>query len=461
MFDLLIIGGGIIGCATARDAAMRGLKVLLVEKEDFGSGASSKTSKLAHGGLRYLETLDFELVQESLRERDLLLKNAPGFVSPLRFFFPIFKKNRWLVKLGLTIYDFFSKSLPKHRSVSSAMYPFLKDVKGGFHYYDGTMKDSRLLIENMLSAREHGATLLNYTEVTEFLEGKVHIKSTKRGIDEIVPVKHIVNATGSLADTVRNQAGEYGETVTQSKGIHIVLKQQISEDAVLLLSPIDGRVFFLIPWEEMTLLGTTDTEISSPLSKDIDYLLHSANAYLKKPLTRDDIASTFAGVRPLVRSGKHTYKASRSVKISTSNITTVIGGKYTTYRSIAEAVVDTFTKTPCKTADAPFTTPPETHGLIASGLYVPLVERLEKTWITRTPLCLEYAVKYPKLLCPHHPYTEGELIYTLLHEDVFTAEDWQYRRTTSAYTGTCTDQCREHINDIIERTLCQQSTPNL
>lgn len=469
-----------MGVAIARDATLRGLKVLLIEKEDFGSGASSKTSKLAHGGLRYLETLNFSLVRQSLRERNLLLKNAEGFVFPKRFLFPIFsntKKPAWLIKIGLMLYDLFAlgSPMPSHRSLSKDAvvkdYRFLKPsmLKSGFHYYDGTMRDSRLLIENMLSATEYGATCLNYTQVTEFLFKENKIIGVVYNQGEKAYAKAVVNATGSSADSIRKLEGESTVSVTGSKGIHLVLKRQFSEDAILLLSPIDERVFFLIPWEGMTLLGTTDTKID-PLQKpgvfdeDIDYLLNSANFYLNESLSTKDIASSFVGVRPLVRiEGRDTYSSSRNAQISVSKtgLITVIGGKYTTFRAIAEEVLDRITTLPCLTTSLPFSSSPEVQkkealmaGVVASGLHVPLIHRLKKMWVHRASFVLEQILSRSdglKALCPHHPFTIGELAYGILYEKVVTADDWQLRRTTSGYTGLCTEECTQCIDGVIKK----------
>lgn len=490
-YDLIVIGGGIVGVGIARDATLRGLSVLLIEKEDFGSGASTKTSKLLHGGLRYLETFEFKLVSESLRERNALLKTDPDLAKPLRFVLPIYRQSKmsgWMVGLGLYLYDVLSKKspMPRHAALSKkrvqSSYPFLKKegLKSAFLYYDGCMKDGRILIETMHGAKEAGARLLNYTSALKYIfeEGKVagvHIKSDRRGVDETVFCKALVIAGGSESDEARVKAHEEERVVRRSQGVHLVLKSQISQDAVLLTSPIDGRVFFLIPWEGVTLLGTTDTEIpagarSHVNQSDIDYLLASANPYLERPIAQEDIASTFVGVRPLIlEKGKSSYSSTRSLKMfhSESGLVTVIGGKYTTFRSIAEKVVDSLYDTHFK--DRPFT-PSKTYerpladtagtkaqmvkmaASLSSGYHTELAAVLEKRWGRRFvfPLQLILECKESReLICPHHSAMAGELFYAVDQEEVLTASDWMERRTPFGFLGKCGKECFENVDRLI------------
>ena len=491
-YDLIVIGGGIVGCGIAKDATLRGLSVLLIEKYDFGSGASTKTSKLLHGGLRYLETLEFKLVRESMRERNALLRTDPFLARPLRFVFPVYadsEKKSWMIGLGLKLYDLLSwgSPMPHYRSLSSAesktCYPFLKQkgLTKCFQYFDGAMKDSRILMETALGAKEAGATLLSYTTVTDFLfrKGKaagVCFESKKRRLKGNATARAVVVAAGSNADEVRALNHEQDQVVKRSKGVHLVLKKQIAEDALIMTSPIDGRVFFLLPWEGRTLLGTTDTELRAGEEalverEDIRYLLSSVNHYLETiHLTEEDVAGSFSGVRPLIlEKGKDSYTSTRSLKMihSKNGLITVIGGKYTTFRSIAEKVVDSLyqshfsdqTFVACKTYLRPIEKSRmasrgevETAEALASGFHTPLVLALKARWGDRFALALKVILSSKENeapICPHHPAVVGELFYAVDQEEVFTASDWMERRTPYGYFGLCGQKCLEKVDRLI------------
>ncbi|CRX38226.1 glycerol-3-phosphate dehydrogenase/oxidase [Estrella lausannensis] len=495
-YDLIVIGGGIVGCAIAKDAALRGLSVLLIEKQDFGSGASTKTSKLLHGGLRYLETLELKLVRESMRERNALLITDPFLAKPLRFVLPVYAdsdKKSWMINLGLKVYDLLSwgsimpRSKPLTPEESNNLYPFLKKkgLRQCFHYFDGAMKDSRILIETLLGAKEAGAALLNYTLVTDFLyrNGKVAgvcFESQKRGLKATATATAVVVAAGSSADEVRSLNHEQERVVRRSKGVHLVLKKRIADDAVIMTSPIDGRVFFLLPWEGKTLLGTTDTELRAGEEvlverEDIRYLLSSVNHYLENnPLTEEDIASSFAGVRPLIlEQGKDSYTSTRSLKMisSKNGLVTVIGGKYTTFRRIAEKVVDALYRShfqgrpfvSCITYERPvelsrmaMLAEVEMAEAIASGFHLGLVQALKSRWGSRfaLPLKVILSCKDNRVpICPHHPALVGELLYAVESEEVFTASDWMERRTPYGYFGLCSPECFLRIDQLIGKHL--------
>lgn len=361
MFDLLVIGGGITGAGVALDAVTRGLRVALIDKGDFASGTSSASSKLVHGGLRYLERAEFRLVYEALQERRLLLRNVPHLVRPLRFLLPFYRGARvpaWKWQLGLTLYDFLAGrdnldasrrlSLKRLREDAPALRP--EGLTGGAAYFDAQMEDARLCVEVLRTAVEHGANAANYVEAVAFEKGGVRVYDHVGDREMQLNARMIVNATGPWGDVVCRLAGDAGVPHLQAtKGVHLVVRDLGLSAAFLLLHPRDGRVFFVIPWLGKTLIGTTDTEHpGSPddvtaTTEDVAYLLEGYNRHLNPPLSDGDVISAFAGLRPLMRS-KPGDPSSRSREYALlwtrPDLLTVIGGKYTTYRAMAEAIVD-------------------------------------------------------------------------------------------------------------------------
>ena len=366
-FDLLILGGGITGAGVALDAVLRGLRVALIDKGDFASGTSSISSKLVHGGLRYLEHGDFRLVYEALHERRRLLQNAPHLVRPLRFVLPFYQGARvpaWKWRLGLTLYDFLagagnlSRSRPLDLPHLRREYPSLQanGLLGGAAYFDAQMDDARLCIEVLQTAADHGAKVANYVEATAFEQTGGVIRGV-RALDHLngqeisIAARVVLNATGPWSDAVRRLAGDDTEALMQpTKGVHLVAPDRGLADAFLLLHPRDGRVFFVIPWLGKTLIGTTDTECDeSPdalqvSDADVTYLLEAFNHYFDPSLGQTDLLGSFVGLRPLLRARPHDPSArSREYHLSTSSsgLITVAGGKYTTYRHMAEVITDT------------------------------------------------------------------------------------------------------------------------
>lgn len=365
-YNLAVIGGGINGVAIACDAALRGLKVLLVEKNTIGSGTSSKTSKLAHGGLRYLEQFELGLVRESLYERNLLLKNAPTYVKPLPFIIPIYQDSQWhplMLKIGLSLYDFLSgkKDLSTHKTLKKKeilhKVPGLKSdtLKTGFRYYDAQMDDIGIIKSLATLSKRHGVTILENTLVTDLVY-KHHQAiglnvQTKEGKMSVMADK-IIQATGPWTNQLQKKDDPSAEPVVlATKGVHIVLPGLPVQDALLLSTPQDHRVFFIIPWQGKTLIGTTDTAYhGNPdtlivSSQDREYLLTAYNTYFPEDTrTSEDILEAFVGLRPLLNmpAGKSTSQKSRDYKIleSPSGLLTIAGGKFTTHRAMAEAAVD-------------------------------------------------------------------------------------------------------------------------
>ncbi len=372
-FDVLVVGGGITGAGIARDAALRGLRVALVEKGDFGSGTSSHSSRLVHGGLRYLETYEFGLVFESTHERARLMRQAPHLVRPLSFVMPIYRGGRpgmFLMRMGMLLYDSLAafRNYRRHRRLSPAglhrREPALETegLRGAYRYYDCITDDGRLTLENILDAQALGATCLNYARFhaplheehgeAKRIRGAV-VEDVLTGARREVCATVIVNAVGPWLDELRALFGEGGgERLMPSKGAHIVLPRERLpvSSAVVMSAPRDGRPVFAIPWESATFVGTTDTEFDgSPDSvyadrDDVDYLLETVQKFFaKQALTREDVLSTWAGIRPLVSRGAGTtYRASRehAVESRADGVVMISGGKLTTYRIMATDAVD-------------------------------------------------------------------------------------------------------------------------
>jgi glycerol-3-phosphate dehydrogenase len=369
-FDLLIIGGGITGAGVARDAATRGYKVALVEKTDFASGTSSKSSKLVHGGLRYLEHAQFKLVFEGTNERALLMKVAPHLVRPLEFLMPVYKRDKpglFVLDVGLWIYDGLSKfSSPKlHRTVRAPrvarLEPGLKleDLEGGLLYYDCATDDARLTVENIVDARAMGAAIVNYTRAVKLLRDGDRIAGASvqdqlnpgaKPID--VRAKVVINATGPWCDEVRQLAGEAGLLHT-SKGVHLVIDaERLRVNHAIVMKDPKRRVVFVLPWgTDRTVIGTTDTfyedkpENVRADAGDVSYLLELTNkSFPTAKLTFDDVLATWAGLRPLLKPDAEVRSASdvsREHRILVRpGLVTVAGGKLTTFRRMAAEVVD-------------------------------------------------------------------------------------------------------------------------
>ena len=364
-FDLLILGGGITGAGVALDAALRGLRVALIDKGDFASGTSSASSKLVHGGLRYLEHGDFRLVYEALHERRRLLRNAPHLVRPLRFLVPFYAGTRvppWKWRVGLVLYDVLAGrgNLDRSRGRTAKRlerdFPGLRrdGLRGGAEYSDAQMDDARLCIEVLRTAAQHGAVVANYVEAVGFERAGGTI-SAVRAVDRVgggelrVRARQALNATGPWADAVRRLAGEEaGPLLKPTKGVHVVAPGRGLPAAFLLLHPADGRVFCVIPWLGKTLIGTTDTEWAGPPDElsvtdaDVAYLLEGHNQYLEPAQSAADLLGRFVGLRPLLGASGGPSERSREFQVSVgpTGLMTVAGGKYTTYRHMAEVITD-------------------------------------------------------------------------------------------------------------------------
>lgn len=376
-FDLLVIGGGITGSGIARDAARRGLSVALVEMNDLAFGTSSRSSKLIHGGLRYLEQYEFSLVFESVSERRILQDMAPHLVNPLGFLFPVYKTARkplWMINTGIRLYEGLSlfRSPKRPRSLKPSevaeLEPAVKteDLKGAPLYYDCATDDARLTLETALDAAKSGAVVATWAKVTSFVKdetGRVKGVVVRDELDDElreISARAVVNATGPWTDQTMamSQSLSTGSILRPTKGIHVVIEHDKLpiDHAVVCFHPTDKRVLFALPWGDRTYIGTTDTDFEGDPGKvaatleDVDYLLDAAkDAFPRNPLTRDDVISTWAGIRPLMAPqeedaeelNESSVSREHQILVGQDGLVTIAGGKLTTYRRMAAEVVDT------------------------------------------------------------------------------------------------------------------------
>jgi glycerol-3-phosphate dehydrogenase len=459
-WDMVIVGGGATGVGVAVDAASRGYEVLLFEQSDFGKGTSSRSTKLVHGGVRYLEQGNISLVMEALKERGLLRQNAPHLVRDLGFVVPNYE---WwespFYGLGLKVYNLlagkygFGPSQILSREETLERLPTIKTdgLRGGVIYYDGQFDDTRLLINLVATAAEQGATLLNYAQVTGFSRDTdgfiagVTAKDLESGEEFQVDAKVVINAAGAFCDSVRRMAeAQTAAMIAPSQGVHLVFDRSFlpGNSAIMVPHTSDGRVMFAIPWHGHTLVGTTDTSIKNvsldpiPLEEEIEFILTTAGHYLEKTPTRSDILSAFAGIRPLVKAGNGTNTAALSrdhtIHIDNSGLLTIAGGKWTTYRNMAEDCVNqaaTLARVPEK--------PCMTRHLNIHGFY----RHADKfgplaVYGADAPAILDLMRTDARLAEPLHPalpYCGAEVIWAVRCEMACTIEDVLARRTRALF----------------------------
>jgi len=496
-FDLLVCGGGIYGAWTAYDASLRGLKVALVEQGDWANATSSASSKLIHGGLRYLETYDFKMVSKSLQERKMLLHAAPHRVWPLRFGVPVYAQqrlNRLQLKLGLTLYDFFAGDNDAHMSHRyfnagnfTTRFPFLREnsLKGGFTYADAQTDDARLVLELISGAVDSGAVCVNYCKFLELLHTDVKVdgaivQDQLTQTRQKIAAQQIVFTTGQwLANTAPGR-----EWCRLAKGVHLVMPATHGSEALLLTAPVDGRVFFMIPWYGLTLLGTTDTDFKGDEAKaavddsDIDYLLAAANHYLKIPWSRADIIGSFAGVRVFKQVSQNATPASPSALSrdwelrSTSNaVHYAIGGKITSSRQDAARIVDAVcsqlgSAAPCATAGRLFPWAPRQNfvqwktamqnqamqlGIDAQSAHW-LLHR-HGTRITAIFHTIEAQAVLAQRILPSLPFIYADLIYCAATEMVIHLDDLLRRRMPLLILARLTRDQLRHIALRVANTM--------
>jgi glycerol-3-phosphate dehydrogenase len=367
---VLVIGGGIVGAAIARDAAMRGYRVALVEQGDFGAGTSSHSSRLAHGGLRYLEHGDFKLVFEALRERGTLLRIAPHLVRPLPFIFPVHRGDRvgfWKLAAGMWLYDLLAlfRNVPRHRMLGKRALlkaePMLRErgLVGGARYFDAQMDDARLTLATVRDAERRGAAVASYVRATALDRsggrvGGAELEDVVSGERALVRASMVVNATGPWVDHLRRMEDPGAAPLLRlTKGVHVMVRRDRigHHDAITLTSAVDGRVMFVLPWGDLSYIGTTDTDTDEPpeavraTDDDIRYLLRSANAMFPNAhLVGEDVLATWAGLRPLLAdpSKRSTASVSRehAILVGSGGMLTIAGGKLTTHREMAAQLMD-------------------------------------------------------------------------------------------------------------------------
>ena len=474
--DVLVIGGGVVGSGTALDAATRGLTTGLLEARDFASGTSSRSSKLIHGGLRYLEMLDFRLVHEALQERGLLLQRlAPHLVKPVPFLYPL--QHRWWERYyagaGVALYDGMAVSsghgagMPIHRHLTRRgamrLVPSLKKsaLVGAIQYYDAQVDDARHTMELARTAASYGAHVANRVKVTGFLrQGErvtgVQAKDLESGREFEVRAKQVVNATGVWMDDTQAMVGERGQYhVRASKGIHLVVPKDRIQSSTGMILRTEKSVLFIIPWGRHWLIGTTDTDWNldkahpAATSKDIEYLLEHVNAVLTTPLTREDVEGVYAGLRPLLAGeSESTSKLSREhvVAHAAPGLVVVAGGKYTTYRVMAKDAVDAVASAldgrvpKCVTKNIPLVGADGYHALwnqrhlIAqrSGLHVARIEHLLNRYGALVDEVLALVEEDPSLgeaLPGTQDYLKAEIVYAALAEGARHLDDILARRT--------------------------------
>ncbi len=460
LWDMIVVGGGATGVGVAVDAASRGFAVLLLEQSDFGKGTSSRSTKLVHGGVRYLEQGNLALVMEALRERGLLRRNAPHLVHDLAFVIPRYQWwEGFFYGLGLKAYQLlsgkyrFGPSLILSRAETLARLPNVQSegLRGGVLYHDGQFDDARLLINLAVTAAEQGATLANYVQVTGLTQNNagridgVRALDLESGQEFAARARIVINATGAFGDKVRRLADpQAAPLIAASQGIHLVFPRSfLPGDAALMVPRTgDGRVLFAIPWLGHTLVGTTDTPLDDatleplPREEEINFLLGTAGRYLHKAPTRADVLSVFTGIRPLVRRGKAKNTAALSrdhtIHFDPSGLLTITGGKWTTYRNMAEDCVNQaihhahLSSRRCQTRTL------RIHGYHLQAAQFGVLA----PYGADAPAIQDLIRADPELGEPLHsdlPYCGAEVLWATRHEMARTVEDVLARRTRALF----------------------------
>lgn len=488
VWDIIVIGGGATGAGVAIDAATRGYDVLLLEQSDFGKGTSSRSTKLVHGGVRYLEQGNLPLVMEALRERGLLLQNAPHLVRNLGFVVPSY--DWWeapFYGLGLKLYNLLagkygfgaSRILSAEETLQRLPTIKTEGLRGGVIYFDGQFDDARLLINLMQTAAEQSASVINYAPVTGLAKdsaGKVTgvcFRDLESGEEYQASSRAVVNATGPFSDTVRRMADSAAEPmIAPSQGIHLVFDASFlsGESAIMVPHTSDGRVMFAIPWHGHTVVGTTDTPVEHAalepvaMEEEIAFILQTASLYLAKAPTRADVLSVFAGIRPLVRADSqggagNTAALSRghTIRIENSGLVTICGGKWTTYRRMAEDCVNqaaahaSLPERPCVTEWT------NIHG------FHPGAEKFGPLHIYGSDAAgvQSLMAKDASMAVPLHaslPYTAAEVVWAVRHEMARTVEDVLARRTRALFLNArAAFDVAPRVAELISRELRQGS----
>ncbi len=474
--DILVVGGGVVGVGSALDAVTRGLKVGIVEANDWAAGTSSRSSKLIHGGLRYLPMLEFALVTEALKERGLLLQRiAPHLTRPVPFLYPLTKRfiERPYVGAGILLYDTLGltsgngRGVPMHKHLGKKgtlrAAPSLKNdaMIGSIRYYDGQVDDARYVANMVRTAAKYGAHAVNQVTVVDFLrEGErvvgAKVRNNQDGSEFDIRAKQIVNATGVWTDDTQGMVTDRGQLkVRASKGIHLVVPRDRFQSTVGLILPTEKSVLFVIPWGRHWIIGTTDTDWKldkahpAASAQDIDYLLDHVNKVLKRPLTREDVEGVYAGLRPLLAGeSDSTAKLSREHVVShpVPGMVVVAGGKWTTYRVMAKDAVDEATRTLDEKVPASVTSTIPLLGAEGfkaawnrrnrtaeeTGVHVARVEHLLNRYGSMAADVLQLIADDAGLgraLPGADDYLEAEVVYATTHEGALHVTDVLTRRT--------------------------------
>lgn len=469
-FDILVVGGGITGSGIARDAAMRGFKTALLDKGDFASGTSSKSSRLIHAGVRYLELFEFGLVFEASRERRTLAHIAPTLVRPLPFLFPVYRDARWpawMINTGLWLYDGLAlfRNFGRHQMYSNLqikkMLPGIdvQNLNGGALYYDGQVDDARLTFLTARDAARYDAIVVNYVEADGFIKEKGRIVGVKvhdvlTGSTCSIRARVVINATGPWTDRLVQLDDPHAPSrLRPTKGVHIIVPRTKVGGASAVAFPAhsDGRLMFVIPWDQFSIIGTTDTDYEGDFDRvyataaDIEYVIAAVNhAFPESTISENDVISTYAGLRPLVlQGGKSATKTSREHEIwsTESGLLTIAGGKLTTYRSMAEELVDIaarrlkdeFRIVPmrnCETARRPLV--PLNGASAGEAIDKKLRDHLVRAYGSQYLHVLEISARDPRLsksIVKGLPDIWAEVPYAIEHEMAMTVDDVLSRRT--------------------------------
>jgi glycerol-3-phosphate dehydrogenase len=455
VWDMIVIGGGATGLGTAVEAASRGYRTLLLEQGDFAQGTSSRSTKLIHGGVRYLQQGNLSLVLEALRERGLLIRNAPHLVHNLSFVVPLY--DWWegpFYGVGLKLYDVLagklglgpSRLLSREETLRRIPTVEAHGLKGGVIYHDGQFDDSRLAISLALTLADLGGTALNYLPVTGIIRtaglvAGVEAQDRETGRTFTIRGRVVINAAGPFIDAVRRLIDPRArQLITPSQGVHLVLDGSFlpGNSAIMVPHTDDGRVLFAVPWHGRVIVGTTDTLIAAavieprPLPEEIDFLLTHAARYLSRHPSRRDVLSTFAGIRPLVTAdaGSDTASLSRdhTLLVESSGLVTIAGGKWTTYRKMGEDTITTAAQVAGLTDRPSVTATLRIHGWQEGGT----AGDPRQVYGSDGAALAQLLTKHPawrERLHPALPYCEGEVVWGVRHEGARTVEDILARRT--------------------------------
>jgi glycerol-3-phosphate dehydrogenase len=472
-YDVIVIGGGATGLGCGVESASRGYRTLLLEAHDYGSGTSSKSTKLVHGGIRYLANFDFALVQEGLEERYYFLKNAPHLAHAQTYLIPfhdLFEKLQY--HIGIRLYDFLAKKLKLGKSRFLSQKETLQEapdmnphhIRGGGIYYDGQFDDTRMLMTLLRTFEHLGGEARNYHPVTEFIQQEGKIVGVKVG-EEHFYAKVVINATGTLTDRLLNLAEPevHHETVTAAQGTHLVFDREVfdCQHALVIPKTVDGRILFVLPWHGKVVVGTTDVKVSSPTfepqaqAQEIDLILNTFNQYLCKKISRQDIRAIFVGQRPLVKpaQAKNTKKISRKHEIfmTQNGLISIVGGKWTIYRRMGQDTLDFAVRqgllpaSESKTKNLLLfgaTQAPEAYPLSVYGSEAGVIKAIQletQNW---------------ERLHPRLPYFQAEVIYHIRYEQAKTVDDILARRTRALFLD---EQAAAEARPIVAALLKQYS----